>query len=234
MKQWKPTPLEIMQALLFVLCDEPVRSDALYVFGSQGDELLDAEELKTAANLYLNGFAPKIVINGISAYKSRELNMAYIGYESWLLGLMNCGADKKDILFIPPSLHTAEESLNILVLSEKMDWKTLTIMSAPHHQLRCFLTIISLMKDRRTKLEIHNRTFGYAPFDWSRDMTKLVLSGKMAVSAGNVNGNMEAHISAEFERIVKYAQYWEPDDAPYTRHATIPEMFEYLKKRGTD
>jgi len=62
-------------------------------------------------------------------------------------------------------------------------------------------------------------------------MVRIVLGGKNVLGSGTVLGAMDKHVEAELERVVKYAQAVRPDGLQYTRHATIPEMFEYLKKR---
>jgi uncharacterized SAM-binding protein YcdF (DUF218 family) len=218
---WKPSEVEIMQATLAVLCDkEAYVPDVVFLHGSPArDDELDERLVYEACELY--GFKTIFVLNGLTQKECLKLGLAYNGYEEWQEYLLNSGVGKEDIILLEPSKHTAAESMNLLLLAKENKWNNIVIMSYPYHQLRCFLQIIALMDEVRFYPNVYNRTF--SGLDWTREMFKPVLGGGRAV-----DGTLKDHIAAEYERIVKYAQR---GDSSFTRHATIPEMFEYIRSR---
>lgn len=219
---WEPTPEEIMKAVLIALCDHRKKSDALFIHGSPMDDpYINNGVLNMSANAVHVGMVPLIVLNGISEKTAREKHLCYPGYEPWARELINLGIDPPQILTIPACNHTAAESEALLKLAEQKSWRTLNIISAPHHQLRCFLQIIASMEKLGIDLDVYNLTFSLLG-NTTREMKKPLLGG------GEITGTIWDHIAAETQRIIKYAQ---KDGVGYTPHATIPEMLAYVKKR---
>jgi hypothetical protein len=126
-----------------------------------------------------------------------------------------------NISLIPPAEHTAKESGEVLKLARERGWRTVTIASQPHHQLRCFLQIIELMGKMKFWINVYNLTSCYLP--QTRRMAKPLLGG------GVLEGTIQDHIAGEYERILKYAQ---KDGDGFTPHATIPEALAYLDRRN--
>lgn len=232
MGEWQPTPLEMMSAMMFVLSEEPVVSDALYIFGSMADRDLDARELRVVSDLYLLGFVPKIVVHGATvAEVSEQFDLEGYGYEFLKTELMKLGIPENGILANPRSSHTAGEARNLLHLAEEKKWKTLTITAYPFHQLRCFLQMITLMGETGIWLKVYNRSFTLRDIDWKRPIKRAVRKGVNLLGMTDMNEPMETHIAADYERIAKYAQDPALTGQKYTRHATIPEMFRYVAER---
>jgi hypothetical protein len=80
---------------------------------------------------------------------------------------------------------------------------------------------VASMEKLGINANVYNKTFH--TMDWKGQLSKPLLGG------GEIKGLVMDHVAAEYERIVKYAQ---KGGIGYTRHATIQEMFEYLKKRN--
>lgn len=234
MDKWVPTPLEVMSAMTFVLSEEPVPSDALYIFGSLADKNLDERELDAASNLYLNGFVSKVVVHGATIAEVSELfDLTDYGYEYLRETLIRLGVRKDDILANPRSSHTAGEAKNFLQMAENRAWKTVTIMAYPFHQLRCFLQVVALLNETSPP-RVYNRSFTLRGTDWHRPIKRTVRKGVNILGMTDMNEEMESHVAADYERIVQYAQSPALSGKQYTRHATIQEMFRYVEKRDTD
>jgi len=214
----EPKALEMMQAMLFVLCDEEKKSDALFLHG-RGD--LVEEGLTLAYDLFRRGLTPKIVINGLTAEKCKELNLDYAGHEGWIDILEKIGARREDVLLLPPSNHTGEESENLVSMAKEQGWKTLTIVAAPYHQLRCFLQIIAAILKSDVDLDVYNQTLHNV--NWDKHVTKILMGG------GAITGTRLDQIAGEYERILKYTKW---GDIRFTRHATISEMLAYMEQRN--
>lgn len=235
MSEWKPTPLEMMSAMVFVLSEEPVYSDALYIFGSMADRDLDARELKAVSDLYHIGFVPKIVCHGATVAEVSELfDLDGYGYEFLKVELVKLGIPEDDILANPRSSHTAGEARNFLLMAKERGWGKVTVMAYPFHQLRCFLQMITLMEETGVWLKVYNRSFALRGVDWQRPIKRAVRKGVNLLGMTDMNEPMGIHITADYERIVKYAQDPALTGQQYTRHATIPEMFRYVAERDTD
>ncbi|MDP3645532.1 MAG: hypothetical protein Q8R25_00385, partial [bacterium] len=78
---------------------------------------------------------------------------------------------------------------------------------------------------------VFNLTFDGISF--MHPMSKPVMGGKTVLGSGDVEGPFEIHQEEEFKRIVAYAQEPEVVDGKpkFTRHATIPEVLEYVRWR---
>ncbi len=227
---WEPTALEMLLAMNAVLNDPLVASDALFIHGAPArDDELDYKLLAMAKVAWNGRAARKIVVNGLTADTCRERNLAYVGHEEWVQRLVNMEVREEDIILLPVSPHTGAESRNLITLARERGWGRITIMSYPHHQLRCFLQIVALMAEMGVNLNVHNLT--HHELGWNRELKKPVMAGQTVLGGTDVDGTFPRHIEEEFIRIVAYAQ---PPTAerPYTRHATIPEMLAYLDQRG--
>jgi len=223
---WQPTVAEIVAGYIAVLTDNCQPTDALFIHASPGDPKLDAKELSAAFAAYSIS-SDNIVLNGLTAKRCQKLNLAYCGYEKWRKLFIRRGIRQEAIVLLPPSKHTGEESANLLLLARAKGWKSVTIMAYPYHLLRCFLQIVAAMEKLQIRLRVYARTFKLGGDDWQRQMTRIVMGGTNVLGNTTVNGSMIDHIASELERVVKYAQ----EGGNFTRHATIPELFEYLAKR---
>ncbi len=228
MTEWMPTHADVMAATVLVLSEEPVQSDTLFIHGSQGDAELDELETVQAGEFFYNGFCKRVVLNGLTAEVCKELNLAYRGYEVFLEGLTErMSIPMENIQLLVPSNNTAAESENLLTLARECGWKTITVMSYPHHQLRCFLQIVEAMRKLDIRVRAYNQSFRLKDSLWHKSMTKAVMAGG-AAGGVSVVGELRDHVSAEFARIVKYGQ---KKSAGFIPHATIEEAFAYIRER---
>ena len=230
MKKWEPSALEMMQAMVAVLNDPWEETEAILLHGApaRSDELDRKLMHEVAAMRCLtNGH---FVINGLTAKQCHELNLAYVGHEKWQELLHENHVVPQNIVVLPASRNTAEESRNFLLLAKERGWKKVAIASYPHHVLRCFLQIIALMKEM-DMMDLHVSCATFLGLDWNGELKKPVLGGQTVLGTGDISGTLPTHIAEEFQRIVAYAQDPKLTGKNYTRHATIPEMFEYLKNR---
>ena len=232
MSDWQPTPLETMSAMMFVLSEESVYSDALYIFGSLGDKDLDSRELNAAADLYDRGLARRVGVNCPTiAEVSERFDLTGYGFEFLKRELLSRGVHENDIFAnSPTSFNTAGEARNLLRMVAEEQWRVVTIMAYPFHQLRCFLQLIALL-DSPPQLKIYNKSFTLRDIDWQRPIKRPILKGSNLLGMTDMNEPMASHTAADYERVVKYAQDPALSGEHHTRHATIPEMFRYVAKR---
>lgn len=220
---WHPSSEEMMKALLMVLTDTGIEAptECLFWHGSPTNSRShDRYAARSIAKFYRAGGTDNIVVNGMDGKTCKERNLCYPGHEMFIGELRSLGVAAEDITMIPPSNHTAAESENLLRMCLQRNWKSVTITSAPHHQLRCFLQIIASMTKLGIRVDAYNRTF--YEVDWREPLKKPLLDG------GEIDGMLVDHVQAEHDRIVKYAN---ADGVQFTKNATIPEMFDYLKTR---
>lgn len=230
---WEPTAQEILLASA-VLYDRPEVSDALFFHGAPArDNWFDGKLLDLASERYYAGplHEHTIVLNGLTAEECQRRRLSYVGYETWKKKLVERGVREKDIIILPPSLHTGAESRNLLLMAKERGWERLIISSYPYHQLRCFLQIIALMPEVGYFPNVYNLTFH--EIGWDCHLVKTVMDGQTVLGGKDVGGTLPQHIQEEYARIVSYAQEAPIVDGKpkYTRHATIPEMLKYLEKR---
>lgn len=229
---WEPTALEMYKAMHIAQRDYlPEFCDAALIHGSTStDQKFNDKLLHTVAEHHKQGRVGTIVLNGLTEAECRSRNIAYLGFEPWYETLRECGVHDRCIHRMPASPHTGIESHNFLELATQMGWESLVISSFPHHQLRCFQTIVAQMHTMGLRC-VYNLTFDGISITYP--MSKPVMSGKTVLGSGDVEGRFEIHMEDEFKRIVGYAQEPEIVDGKpkFTRHATIPEVLEYVRWR---
>jgi hypothetical protein len=226
---WTPTPLEMMLATTVVLSDHiPFQCEAVLLHGGLSVQYEPIGNTLTWSvwRQLTNSDVGVAVLNGMTRDECRALHIAYQGYEEWKKDLLDRGVKNESIVLLPPSATTPIESRNFLLMGKQKGWTRLVITTQPHHQLRCFLQIISLMDEVDFHPKVYNAP---APgISWTQRLSKPLLGG------GEIEGAFLDHVQNEFKSIAKYAQ--EPGrtldgSLEYTRNATIPEMLEYLDQR---
>ena len=78
---------------------------------------------------------------------------------------------------------------------------------------------------------VYNLTFG--GIRMTDTLSKPVMGGQTVLGSGDVHGSFEIHQEEEHKRNIAYAQEPEIVDGKprFTRHATIPEVLEYVRWR---
>lgn len=229
-KHWVPTSLEMMMAQIAVLKDPVIKKcDAIFIHVEPRSDKLDKALFNTVLNRYKDKADNFIVLNALSKKMCRTHNISYLGYEICESFFLKKGVEKDRIKLIPPSFHTASETENFLTLAKTEKWKRLIIVANPHHQLRCFLQAVAIMKKLNYWPKLYNLTHNGIP--WKYHMQKKILHNTEA----DITGSLAVHIKHELERIKKYSKKPPHDKMgkeKYSQHATIPEMLVYLEKRG--
>ena len=154
--------------------------------------------LQTVAEHHKNGRVEKIVLNGLTWKQCRDKNLSYEGYEPWREKLIKLGVEEEHIVVMTASSHTGVEASNFLGLAKENGWGSLLISSFPHHQLRCFLTIVAQMQSLGRR-KVYNLTFGGIRVTYP--MKKPVMAGKTVLGSGDVSGAFELHMEEEFKKL---------------------------------
>lgn len=215
-------PLNYARASSLVLVDKRMKTGAVFIHGSPAaNDAIDTELLKLAVSMVHDQETKSLVINGLTdaACWPNGQRLAYPGCDTW--GCTLSSLEFSDFLMIPPSKHTAAESDNLIKLANEMGWESVTIMSYPHHILRCMLQMVFCLKRAQSNLKVYTRTL--PSIDWQMIAEKGVLGGQSFRGA-----LVDAHIREEYERLIKYA---DKDGTGYTPHATLEELIDYYKWR---
>ncbi|MDQ3014266.1 MAG: YdcF family protein [bacterium] len=232
MPGWNPTPDEVALAEVAVLSDViPAQCDAVLIHGAPArDNELDQRLLASVVEKYKARKVSAIVINGLSVDDCVAKNLAYAGYEPWQQFLMSQGVHPDDIVILEPSVHTGAESVNFLKLAFQNGWGKLMISTHPHHQMRCFLQIISMIKELGISCDVYNAPGPGIP--WKKILIKTALKGG-TVNTQDLNAPLAHHIKHELKSAIRYAQVPAVKDGKreFTPNASIPEMLKYLDKR---
>ena len=183
----------MIELLTQILCDYPPSSavDGAYLFAQTVENQssvfeagLQALEQKQTKQLFISASAP---ISG------------YPGYRQWQQNLVRLGVNSANIVGIPPStdtiLHTRVEAEGLVRYLKATGAKTVTIISAPFHQLRCFMTVVSVALEEMADLKIYNKVGTSLPWH------EIVVH-----SQGTVKLKRSDLIKSEMDRISIYQQ----------------------------
>ncbi len=154
-----------------------VKGDVIFVL--QGDGLYRAPH---AASLFKNGFAPIVAIVG------NDTRREYGSYPSIEVRdeMLRLGLPKEIIHFEEVGAHTRAEAGRAMELAEEKDWKTILIVTSPHHQYRAFLTFLKAMRDA------------------SLDITLVNAPANLSMSETTPWGMRTNLLEQEFARIIEY------------------------------
>lgn len=223
-KMYKIDPLKIFIAQTAVLTDKlPSKCDAVFIHSVPlQNKPLKKEHILIVSGNYKKGLVKTIVLNPLTKMVCKENSIGDIGYENFRSKLISGGVNEKDIQIIPPSLHTATESMEFLRMAKNKKWGKIVISSQPHHQLRCFLQIIALMKNMNFYPKVYNLTHYAIP--WNSNFYRPILGGKI------FDGTFSEHLESEYRRIIKYCGS-PTEKNKFTKNAEIDEMLTYLTRR---
>ncbi|ABL64895.1 YdcF family protein [Chlorobium phaeobacteroides] len=116
--------------LVSLYAEKPKPADVIIVLG--GDNGL---RVKKGAELYNDGYAPRVILTGIDARFYRP------SHPDWRERRMRAlGVPKKSIRIDTRSASSWEEALNSSRLMEKKGWKTAIVVSDPPHLFRLHRT----------------------------------------------------------------------------------------------
>lgn len=215
-------PLHLCKALLMVLTGPHPATNAVFVHGSPAaDDEIDTDLLRLAVDMVAKKEAGSLVINGLTDAECWPggKRLAYPGSDTWGRTLQQIGFSGQ--LMIPSSKHTAAESDNLISLAKEKGWESITIMSYPHHILRCMLQMVFCLARAKSDLKVYTRTL--PSINWQKVAEKGVLNNEP------FRGTLiEAHVREEYERLIKYA---DKEGTGYTPHATLNELLVYCQWR---
>ena len=226
---YQPSLFDLASAFTTVLEDrlplEPC--DAVFIHSSPFlDFEIDTLLLdKIYHTVFRRGAVSQVVLNGITQADCAGLDHEHSGFEPVRNYLGSLGVPHQHQVVIPAAKNTAEEALGFLKLARERGWKRLIISSQPHHQVRCFLQAITIMKSMDYWPRVYNLTHSHIP--WDRPIQKQILGGKP------FKDYYWMHIANEIKRIYEYALEPPPpgEQGSFVQHATLKEMWVYLHRR---
>jgi len=140
----------------------------------------------------------------------------YPGFSSWTKELNKSGIQSNDIVGVElmktNSLNTLIESEAIIKCAAQKKYRSLYVVSSPFHQLRAFMTLVTVALRYYPEILIFSYTGISLPW-----------LDKVVHSQGTLTGTRKDIIKAEFERIEKYKQKGDL--------SSEIKIIEYLNKR---
>lgn len=151
------------------------------IFVMQGDGIARAAYV---AELFKSGFAPEVAIVGSANDRAyRSFPSAEVRDE-----MLRLGVTKSALHFEETGSNTLEEARRAMELAQEKRWKTILIVTSPHHQYRTFLTFLKAMRGAELELSLVNAV---APLAWDEQMPW---------------GTRRNLLAQEFDRIEKYRE----------------------------
>jgi len=161
----------------FLENESPRRGDVIVLLEGDGHN-----RVQHAARLYADNYAPKIIILG------GDKRRAYGSYPSSELRreLMKQGVPKSAMYVEERAANTLGEARRAMTLAKKYHWKSMILVTSPHHQFRAFLTFLKVMRGAKLDILLVNAP---AHLPWFGD---------------NPWGKRSLLLEGEFERINEY------------------------------
>ncbi len=194
--------------LLFRVFNDPlaqsIHPDGIYLFAqteANTESVLKAVADDTSCDILILQTAPR---------------SGYAGYEKWVQALEQQGIASSRIKGVPMDdtvlLNTRTESQALMHYVAHQGYKTIAVAAAPFHQLRAFMTSVTILREKRLKLQVVSRPGASSPW-----LTEVVHS------QGTLKATRSELIHAEMERIEIYQD--KGDLASYR------QVLAYLDKR---
>ncbi|MDD4428686.1 MAG: YdcF family protein [Paludibacter sp.] len=155
------------------------KSDAAILLEGDG-----FHRFQKAVDLYNRGWVVKIVFSGNIIDK----DYGSYPFEEVKPFILEAGVHEEDIIHENKSLHTQQQAVEIVKMSQERGWKKLALVASQEHQYRAYLTFLRQVLDSKSGLILYNTP--------ARNLNWFVDSG------WGVRFNL---LSAEFEKIEKYS-----------------------------
>lgn len=156
--------LSIIAAKVFLL--DPLslrrtRCDCLYCFGNTCD---NQSSLLDAAAVFWRVWRSNILIN------RGETEHGYPGFEVWYKELRQRGVLPKNIIpldaeVIQRNVNTLSEAKALVDEAQRRRWGYIAISTAPFHQLRAFITTVSVLLKKYPMLQVYNQVGQELPWE---------------------------------------------------------------------
>lgn len=203
--------VELLRLQTRILCDYRTKKvDAVYVYAQTFDN--QDSGLKTATALVKKGLANCVAI------AEGETEHGAAGFTYCTETLCNLGLLMTNICQILPyntAVNTLSEAKILVKYAKKHGWKSIYISTTPFHQLRAFITTISVVIKEYPELKVYSAVGDTQ--DWSKDVLH---------SQGEVGGTRENLITMEYGAIARYTK--KGDLLPIYR------ILDYLQQRDKE
>ncbi|MDO8558262.1 MAG: hypothetical protein Q7S09_03695 [bacterium] len=203
-----------LQLLTRIMSDEVVGADAAYLVGQTKNNA--SSVLKRGAELWKDGLISSIAILGGGE------GFGYCGYDYSVEKLVDYGCPHVAIEDIPYRfefgdnvINTLTELITVVRYVKIWGWQRLYLVASPFHQLRSFITAVTVADREYPGLKIYNAVG--APLQWNATVVH---------SQGVLTGTRLDLIEAEVKRILAYQQ----NSMPYPLVST-ERAFAYLVER---
>jgi len=181
----------MIELLLQTLCDLPpaTPADGAYLFGQTTDNQISV--FRAGLDLIQHQQTKQLLIAD-SVPRS-----GYPGFAAWYRALMDLGLKPDKISGVSthsfPILHTLTEATALVRHAKATKMLVVFVVAAPFHQLRAFMTTISVALQEFPELRVYNRTG--QPLPWSETVRH---------SQGTLECRRRELIHSELERIERY------------------------------
>ena len=198
------------ELIIRALCDvqAEITVDGAVLYSQTTDN--QSSVFLAAKKIISNKLAKKILF-----IKSAPIS-GYPGFSSWTNELNKSGIQSNDIVGVElmktNSLNTLIESEAIIKYAAQKKYRSLYVVSSPFHQLRAFMTLVTVALRYYPEILIFSYTGISLPW-----------LDKVVHSQGTLSGTRKDIIKAEFERIEKYKQKGDL--------SSEIKIIEYLNKR---
>lgn len=182
---------QLLEITTIILNDNVgINAPAVYLFGQTSDN--QSSVLRRGKELWEKGLAGSILIN------DGEDKHGYPGFELWRQELLRMRVDDKVVIplrarIIEESVNTLTEAQVLVRYARSLGWKRIYITAAPFHQLRAFITIVSVALREYPELAIYNAVGTH--LDWFEEAHH---------SQGTLRNIRTELIKTELERIERY------------------------------
>lgn len=203
-------PNIIYTLTVYVLCDSMPPKSVEPDFGYLFEQTISNQKSVLDAG-FLLWKAKKIKIGVLKHKKTPN----FAGFETWRRELCSRGVRKEDVIAINSSensINTLNEAQALVRFAKDRRLGSIYITAAPFHQLRAFMTTISVAKKEFPKLRVYNAVG--SRLNWS----------EYGVHSGGVlKGRRYEFLESEWERIMRYHKKGDL--------ISLAEALAYLKKR---
>jgi len=158
----------------WIVEDAPEKADAIFLLG---DDNYEADRATRAAELYREGWAPRIVASG------RFLRPYASIAELMQRDLMDRGVPADAVQRMPIlAANTREEAVLIRRLADRQHWRRVIVVTSNYHTRRTRHIYTRVFRDSSDVLIVAARDGGYAPAGWwhSRSGLKIFFMESVA------------------------------------------------------
>lgn len=184
-----------------VLCDSvPTENEPHIAYLMSQTEFNQDSVFGSALDLYKQKRGELFV-----AIMSGEARMGYPGEIVWKRKLNQLGIHLGNIFSIPSpldNLNTFTEAQSLVRLAKERTWPSVYIVAPPFHQVRSFISTVTVALQEYPKLKIYNKVG--KTLDWNKEGVH---------SQGITKGIRDDFIDGEWDRIEKYENLVSPEEA---------------------